>query len=135
LDASQQPARWPIPSTRLWRAGTPCEAPIAQPRRHTGQGYDGERHRAPMPAERAARLPWLLIPDAGGALLNTPWRRGAALNTAEAAAVEVMRGNMAGARSPAAPCWINPADGAETPVTASPAWLAARMRDYVTVRV
>jgi hypothetical protein len=87
-----------------------------------------------MPAERIAGQPWLLIPDARGAVLNTPWpaRRGA-LTEAEAATADAMR-DLAADRPLDAPCWISP-DGTVTPVAAGPGWLAARLRDYLTVRV
>lgn len=88
-----------------------------------------------MPADRARRLPWLVVSEHGDTWLNTPWpARPGKLTEAEAAAVETVRGHLAGGPKQSDCCWINPETGAITPVAASYDWIRARLKMYLTVR-
>jgi hypothetical protein len=112
----------------------------ATPRRRTGLGHQSlyfpPRWLAPMPADRAQAIPWLVAGD----LLVTPWpaRRGG-LSDAEADAVRAVREHLVLAerdgRLPASDAvWIDARDGRCTPLTiTSEAWLRGKMARHVTI--
>jgi hypothetical protein len=94
-----------------------------------------DRSNAPMPAERAAAQPWLIA----GRLLLAPFPpRKDGLTPREAAAIEEMgarieRDRRAGLLPDCTAFWLNPVDGAATPLAASGAWLCVTALQHVVI--
>jgi hypothetical protein len=97
------------------------------------------RWTSQLPPDRAAALPWLLLPAgvAGrDAMLVTPYeRRDTGLTKAEADALAAMRRRLSAVRLPRRPVFIDAATGRASLLDVEPSWIARQMHDRRCVPV
>lgn len=95
------------------------------------------RRNAPMPADRLANLPWLIV---GDELVSPFVARQAGMSLTESSAVDAVQQRLASDRRanllPRCPSfWFHPVDGRTMPLTPDAAWLRQRLARYAHARL